>query len=143
MKLTANFSLAEMLESGTARRKGLQEQFDPPSEIISSLQLLCIHILQPLRDHVGPISISSGYRCPRLNKAVKGAKNSQHLKGEAADIQAVGDMTNKMLFDAIKSLNLPYTQLLWEYGTIRNPAWVHVSYTPNVPPKRQILYIGV
>jgi len=127
MKLTENFSLQELLESPTARRKGFNEQFEPPDEVVNNLRELCIHILQPLRDHVGPINISSGYRCPRLNKAVKGAKNSQHLTGEAADIQGVDGVSNKVLYDAIIELGLPFDQVIDEY----NFAWVHVSYGPR------------
>jgi len=139
MKLTENFSLEELLESPTARRKGFNEQFEPPDEVVNNLRELCIHILQPLRNHVGPINISSGYRCPRLNKAVKGAKNSQHLTGEAADINGVGSVTNKMLYDAISELKLPADQIIWEYGTDQEPAWVHVSYGPR--HRRQTLRV--
>lgn len=140
MILTENFYLAEMLESGTARRKGIQEQFNPPEDVVNNLQQLCINILQPLRDYIGPISVSSGYRCPRLNKAVNGAKNSQHLSGEAADIKGVGQTTNKELYDAIIELNLPFDQLIWEYGTNENPSWVHVSYGPR--NRRQKLQVS-
>ena len=68
MNLTKNFTLDEMLRSETASRMGLKEQFNPPVEIINNLKALCINILQPLRDRVGPIRVTSGYRSPRLNK---------------------------------------------------------------------------
>ncbi len=140
MKLSPNFSLEEMLESQTARRKGIAEQFTPPPEVVTNLKALCKNILQPLRDTLGgPIKISSGYRCPRLNKAIGGAKNSQHMAGEAADIQGIG-MTNKQLFNKIKQLGLPFDQMIWEFGNDQNPAWVHVSFGPR--NRRQIIKIS-
>ena len=130
-----------MLESQTARRKGIAEQFTPPQEVIDNLVELCTQILQPLRDAVGkPISISSGYRCAKLNKAIGGAAKSQHILGQAADIKA-NWMSNAELFHKIQELNLPFNQLIWELGSKEEPAWVHVSYGPR--HGRQVLYIGV
>lgn len=140
MKLSPNFTLEEMLESQTARRKGIAEQFTPPPEVINNLRALCKNILQPLRDSVGgPIKISSGYRTPRLNRAIGGARNSQHMVGEAADIQGLNGMTNKQLFNKIKQMNLPFDQLIWEFGNDQNPAWVHVSFGPR--NRRQIIRV--
>jgi len=131
MQLTKNFDLAEMVESPTARRLKIKQQFEPDILVRENLLELCRHVLQPLRDYIGPVNVSSGYRCPELNKAVGGAKNSQHLFGQAADIKGVGKITNKMLYEAIIELNLPFDQILWEYGTDLNPSWVHVSYGPR------------
>jgi zinc D-Ala-D-Ala carboxypeptidase len=140
MKLSPNFTLEEMLESQTARRKGISEQFTPSPEVINSLRALCKNILQPLRDAIGgPIKVSSGYRTPRLNRAIGGAKNSQHMVGEAADIQGLNGLTNKQLFNKIKQLNLPFDQLIWEFGNDQNPAWVHVSFGPR--NRRQVIRV--
>jgi len=136
MKLSKNFTLAEMLESQTARRHGIDEQFMPPAKVVDNLQALVKNILQPLRDKVGPISVSSGYRCKRVNTIIKGAASSQHLTGQAADIKGAN---NKALFDAIIEMKLPFDQLIWEFGTKANPAWVHVSFGPR--NRRQVLYI--
>jgi uncharacterized protein YcbK (DUF882 family) len=135
------FTLAELLESQAARRKNITEQFNPPGEVVLALNNLVDNILDPLRESYGkPIRISSGYRCKRVNAAVGGASTSQHLLGQAADIQAA-DGLNMPLFEFIKEMNLPFDQLLWEYGTKTNPAWVHVSFGPR--NRKQILYIGV
>lgn len=140
MKLSPNFTLEEMLESQTARRKGISEQFTPSPEVINSLRALCKNILQPLRDAIGgPIKVSSGYRTARLNRAIGGARNSQHMVGEAADIQGLNGLTNKQLFNKIKQLNLPFDQLIWEFGNDQNPAWVHVSFGPR--NRRQIIRV--
>lgn len=81
MQLTKNFTLAEMLRSQTATRNNIKEQFNPPKSVIDNLTLLCENVLQPLRDNIcKAISVSSGYRNPKVNKAIGGATNSQHLK---------------------------------------------------------------
>lgn len=141
MNLSKNFTLDEMLESQTARRKVIQEQFTPSENVKENLRKLCVNVLQPLRDKLGkPIHVTSGYRCKRLNKAIGGAVNSQHTEGKAVDLQGIG-ITNKELFDYIKD-NLEYDQILWEYGTKEEPAWVHVSYDDK-RMRKQVLYIGV
>jgi uncharacterized protein YcbK (DUF882 family) len=141
MKLSENFTLEELIESQAARRNVITEQFQPSQAVIENLKRLCINMLQPLRDGIDkPIKISSGFRCKRLNKKIKGAVNSHHIEGKAADIQAVG-YTNKELFDYINK-NMSFTQLIWEYGTKQEPAWVHVSWDKN-DLKKEILYIGV
>ena len=139
MILTESFSLEEMLESQTARRMHITEQFTPSEEIINNLKELCVHILQPLRDYIGPLNISSGYRCPRLNSVIGGSKNSQHMTGQAGDIKGIGRISNKMVYDTILKLKLPFDQLIWEFGNDINPAWVHVSYGSR--NRRQILRI--
>jgi zinc D-Ala-D-Ala carboxypeptidase len=141
MMLSKNFSLAEMLESQTATRFGVSEQFRPSKIVVDNLTLLCTHILQPLRDKLGtPIRISSGYRHKRTNELVGGASTSQHVRGQAADlISADPNVSNATIFETIQRLNLPFDQLIWEFGTKLNPSWVHVSYGER--HRRQVLYV--
>jgi len=132
IQFTNNFTLQELLL--TEHRNFDAEQYNPPAEVIENLKALCINVLQPLRDALGtPIKINSGYRCPSLNKAIKGAKNSQHMTGQAADII---DLTNgnQFLFKKIKELNLPFDQMIDEFGF----RWIHVSYDPK-RNRREIL----
>ena len=118
MKLSKNFILQEFLVTNT----GLNNQLT--SEALVNLEYLVKYLLQPLRDAYGkPIKINSGYRSKEVNKAVGGSPTSQHTKGEAVDI--VSD-DNKALFDLIKN-NFEFDQLIWEYGTDKQPAWIHVS----------------
>ena len=94
MKLTSNFSLQELLKSQTALRKGIDNKPANPG-VITNLQVLCEKVLQPVRDHYArPVVINSGYRCPKLNKAVGSSSKSQHTKGQAADIE-VPTFSNK------------------------------------------------
>lgn len=138
-KLSRNFSLWEMIRSETAIRKNYTEQFDPPLEVIENLKNLCLHILQPCRNALGPINVVIGYRCKRVNTDVKGAPNSQHIPGEASDLEYYldGVERNELLFKRILDLKLPFDQLIWEFGDTNAPAWVHVSYGPR--NRRQIL----
>lgn len=131
MKLTNNFSLAELIEAGSARRLGLDAQFNPSPEIKENLRLLAVNVLQPLRDHFGQaITITSGYRSPKVNKAVGGAKNSDHLYGYAADVQLWidGENCNQKIFDAVLALDLDFRQMIDEFGSEDEPAWIHISY---------------
>jgi len=144
MKLSKNFSLAEMVASPSATRWGFDEQFNPPEDIIVSLDLLCNDVLQPIRDYLGiGVRVTSGYRCPRLNAKLGGAysiingkpvQTSQHTKGEAADIQCIikGEKANHLILEAVIQLastkNFEFDQLIVEFGTEKNPSWVHISY---------------
>lgn len=130
------FTIAELVKSDTANKKKINNT--PTKEIENNLNQLITNILDPLRESWGnPIIVSSGYRCQELNKAVGGAKTSQHTLGQAADIHTKLNTKeeNKKLFDLIKSLKLPFDQLINEY----NYKWVHVSYSPR--NRRQILNI--
>ena len=128
MKLTTNFSLAELTASQTAARKGINN--NPTAGQIENLKKLCESILQPIRNHYdAPVIVSSGYRSPELSIAIGSTINSQHCKGEAADIQVSG-IDNKKLAEYIKN-NLDFDQLILEfYKEEEGPhsGWVHVSY---------------
>lgn len=145
MKLTKNFSLKEFLKSGTATRMGLEDQFDPPETVVKNLQALCDNVLQPLRDHLkASIRVGSGYRSPDLNKAIGGAKNSQHCKGEAADIDLIisGVEENGKLLTTIISLTkkgiITFDQCISEFGSVQNPSWIHISFS-KVSNRKQVL----
>ena len=130
------FSIAELTKSATASRKGIDNR--PDDKVRKNLTLLVEKILDPLREAWGgPIIVTSGYRCGKLNRAVGGATKSQHMLGQAADIRTVIDapVANKLLFDKIQELKLPFDQLIDEYGY----NWVHVSYSSR--HRRQILHI--
>jgi len=126
MKLSQNFSLDEFLISQTASRKGIDNT--PTTEVIENLKQLAINVLQPLRDKLGPVVITSGYRSPKLNKAVGGAATSQHLTGCAADIN-IPTMGNDELAIYIRD-KLDFDQVILEFYQLGKPnsGWVHVSY---------------
>jgi zinc D-Ala-D-Ala carboxypeptidase len=126
-----HFSRAELLRSDRALRLGIPN--DPTPQHEDNLRALAWHVLQPLRDALGPIQITSGYRSPLLNSKTPGAsKTSQHSLGQAADLVPArgATFTTAAIFHHILTF-LPFDQLIWEFGDAKNPAWVHVSFTQS------------
>jgi hypothetical protein len=130
MKLSEHLDLAEVTRSESAKRKGISNE--PTVEHLDNFKKLAEHIFEPIRNHFNvPIHISSGYRSKALNTAIGGASSSQHCLGQAIDIDMDGSsngVTNADIFKYIKS-ELPFDQLIWEFGNDNNPDWVHVSYS--------------
>lgn len=126
LRLTKNFHLSEFTKSQTASRFGLNN--NPSEEVIQNLKLLCEKVLQPIRDEwQKPVIISSGYRSWSVNQRVGGSKNSQHLKGQAADLE-IPSIDNFTLAKWIEG-NLNYDQLILEFYEGGNSGWVHVGYS--------------
>jgi zinc D-Ala-D-Ala carboxypeptidase len=129
-RLSANFSLAELTHSNTAVSRGIPNNPDPVS--IRNLQLLVDRVLQPLRTRLGrAVRVTSGYRSAPVNRAVGGAASSQHIVGEAADIQVPGMNP----FDVAQTIreHLPFDQLILTAQVHGQPSagFVHVSYSRN------------
>lgn len=133
MQLSEHFKLSEFLRSATAEKLGIPNI--PLKRDIPAMQNLCERSLEPLRQALGlPILISSGYRCPLLNAAVKGVQNSQHIRGEAADItiprqhrpfaHSTDEQAVRLLYKYAKEYS-DYDQLILEhYGS---SWWLHIS----------------
>lgn len=132
-QLTEHFSLDELIRSRTATTRGICNM--PYQKAIDNLQNLCQRVLEPLRLFAKrPVIISSGYRCRALNDAVDGAKKSQHMKGEAADIAIPDIATGKRWFDFIRR-NCTFDQLIWEQ--VGGKTWIHVSCKFNDDDNRK------
>jgi hypothetical protein len=138
MQISKHLSLAEVSRSETAKRKGINNT--PSGEHLENFKKLAENIFEPIREHFGvPIHISSGYRSKELNSAIGGSSTSQHCQGEAIDIDMDGtSITNAQIFNFIKD-NLNFDQMIWEFGTDKNPDWVHVSYESTGKQRKQIL----
>lgn len=131
------FTISEFVRSETADRRGIDNKL--PKELLPNVQALINNVLDPLREAWGkPITVTSGYRCPALNKAVGGSATSDHMQARAADITAGNRKENKRLFYLIQELGLPFDQLIWEKGNSEGPDWVHVSYREG-KNRKQIL----
>ena len=144
MRISKNFTLSELTKSNTATRLGISNT--PDKEGIHKLRLLATELLQPLRNAVGPLRVTSGFRSESLNAAIGGSNKSQHTKCEAVDLQFVkrGTMDNMRIFNAIIRLGLEFDQCILEFGGATansdsdNPDWIHISWkvTEN---RKQIL----
>lgn len=131
------FTIQELTISNTAQRKGIDNT--PDQKAAAALTALVTNVLDPLREAWGrPIVVNSGYRCPKLNRAVGGVARSQHTKGEAADIRTLSNRRweNEQLFKLIVQLKLPFDQLIDEHGY----SWIHVSYSEG-KNRRQVLHV--
>lgn len=135
IRITDNFTLEEFLRSSVADRLGIS-QTEPPYEVVVNVTKLCVGVLQPLRSHFGePVIISSGYRCPDVNKAVGGVYNSQHMKGQAADIYLGGDTEKETDYFRWIRNNLDFDQLILEGN--EQTSWLHVAYvSPSLNRKK-------
>ena len=132
--LSPHFTVGEFFRSGTAIRLGIDTNPDAhpgegisTAEVVENLRALCTEVLEPLRRRVGRVIVTSGYRCQELNKAVGGVWNSQHLKGEAADI-FVPDTATAMRYGHILERHSAVQQLLLEPMGIQQKRWIHVGF---------------
>lgn len=126
MEMFQNFELAEFIESETAEKRGIDNT--PTFEVVAHLIEVCETFLQPLRNAWGkPIAITSGYRCPALNKAVGGAYNSAHLEGYGVDFVSEDfDRFCQFAKDFVQKFNIRFDQLIIERDSKGNK-WLHFS----------------
>ena len=127
MYLSRNFTVEELSKSLAAINRGLDNT--PKKHHIDNLRLLCVHVLQPIRDHFAlPVTINSGFRSANVNRAIGGSFTSQHMLGQAADIEIVG-VHNADIWRFVQTLPA-FDQVIAEHLEVKNPSagWVHVSY---------------
>ena len=121
-QISEHITLNQATKSNTAIRHGIDNT--PSLDVAKNMILVANKCFEPLRKWYGkPIRINSFYRCAELNLLVKGSPTSQHLNGEAIDIDAGDEIENEKLFNWCKN-NLEFDQLINEYGF----SWVHISY---------------
>ena len=140
MRLSKNFTYEEFIRSSTAERMGIDNRPKTKEEekkVIENLRNLCLEVLQPLRDYVGaPVHINSGYRCKALNLAVGGVKNSQHSRGEAADIRIAPPKQGREWAAWIED-NCRFDHVLLERNK-NGGVWLHVSCKRDEKANRQV-----
>lgn len=132
IEVKREFDLHDYLVSDTAKAKGIGEQYTPDLNVQSNIQLFHYNITTKLLDYLsekypnGKLIRTSGYRCPRLNKMIGGAKNSHHMIGSSGDyiFLVYNKKQNHLIIEAIKDLKLPYRQMINE----NNFAWIHIEY---------------
>ena len=135
MRLSKNFVLSEITRSNTAKRLGVSNE--PEKEHLVSIQRLVTELIQPMRDALGPIRVTSGYRSPQLNRAIGGSRKSQHCKGEAFDVQfwKDGKMCNQEIYKWVLNSGIDFDQMINEFDF----AWIHISLKPDGKNRKMVL----
>jgi len=135
--ISKHITYKEATHSNTATRRGIKNV--PNAKQLAAMKLVAEKVFEPTREHFGePIRINSFFRCYDLNRAIGGSTTSQHRQGEAIDVDATNGITNKQLYDYIRD-NLEYDQLICEFGTDKNPDWVHFSYNSDGKNRKEQL----
>lgn len=142
-RISKNFTLDELTASATAKQMHIINA--PGVDEVCNLCALVHNVLQPLRDAMGEvIKIGSGFRSQALNKAVGGVANSQHCKGQAADLCIDGDLKKGRKWFAYIRDHLPFDQLIWEKNPNTGSCWVHVSFVfPDFGKNRRHVIDGL
>lgn len=139
-RLSTHFTVREFTKSQTGVRLGISNKMTP--EAFENAKALCENVLEHVRKYFGPVNVNSGYRGPELNKAIGGAKTSQHMTGEAADIE-VGGVSNYNIARFIQE-QLDFDQLILEFYIPGRPdsGWVHVSFKRDGKNRKEVLTIN-
>ena len=136
--ISEHISYGEATKSNTALRYGIDNV--PNDEELTSMHLVAENVFEPLREFAGhPIRINSFFRSAALNKKVGGSKTSSHTKGQAMDIDSLGNLTNLEMAKFIIE-RLSFDQVIIEYPNIQGePKWVHLSYVSEDKNRNQVL----
>lgn len=134
--ISKHITLDEATNSATASKLGIKNI--PNETVLEAMKHVAENLFEPIREWYGkPIKVNSFYRCPELNKAVKGSATSGHVLGNSIDISGGNKVENKKIFDYIKESKLDFDQVILEFGGV----WVHISLKKE-KNRKQVLYIG-
>ena len=135
--ISKHISYKEATHSATALRRGLDNT--PNDEQLKCMEEVAENLFEPLREWVsGPIKVNSFFRGEPVNTAIGGSTRSQHMKGQAIDIDdTFGYKTNAEMYHYIKD-NLDFDQLIWEFGDDKNPNWLHISWVSHRPNRKKL-----
>ena len=126
---------------GTYSQTGVRRDLDntPDDDQLKRMEEVAENLFEPLREWVGgPIKINSFFRGEPVNTAIGGSRKSQHMKGQAIDIDdTFGHKTNAEMYHYVKD-NLDFDQLIWEFGTEENPNWLHISWVSHRPNRKKL-----
>jgi len=136
-KISKHISYHEGTYSRTGERRDLDNT--PNEDQLKCMKEVAENLFEPLREWVGgPIKINSFFRGEPVNSAIGGSRKSQHMKGQAIDIDdTFGHKTNAEMYQYIKN-NLDFDQMIWEFGTDKNPNWLHISWVSHRPNRKKL-----
>tara|TARA_Y100000356_G_scaffold4250_1_gene3292 strand:- start:1002 stop:1472 length:471 start_codon:yes stop_codon:yes gene_type:complete len=136
-RISKHISYKEGVYSRTAERRDLDNT--PNEEQLKCMKEVAENLFEPLREWVGgPIKINSFFRGEPVNTAIGGSTRSQHMKGQAIDIDdTFKHKTNAEMYYYIKD-NLDFDQMIWEFGTDKNPNWLHISWVSHRPNRKKL-----
>lgn len=132
--ISEHISLKEATKSHTAIKCGIDNK--PGRAELAAMKIVAVQCFEPCREYYGgkALGVGSFFRCLLLNRALGSKNSSFHVFGMAIDIDAdiYDHHTNKQIFDFFyqNKRALPFTELVWEYGSKEEPAWVHIAYNP-------------
>lgn len=109
---------------------------EPPADVVERLEVLASTVLEPAREIMGPLAVSSGYRSPQVNAAVGGDKDSAHLYGRAADVQPVA-MSCEQAMEKLAASSVPFDKAIWE--TRGHTHWIHLQIRASGAQRRMLL----
>ena len=135
--ISKHISWHEGTYSRTGERRDLENT--PNDEQLKCMEEVAENLFEPLREWVGgPIKVNSFFRGEPVNTAIGGSKKSQHMKGQAIDIDdTFGYKTNAEMYHYIKD-NLDFDQMIWEFGDDKNPNWIHISWVSHRPNRKKL-----
>ncbi len=136
-KISKHITYHEGTYSRTGERKNLDNTPNPRQ--LKCMAEVAENLFEPLREWVGgPIKVNSFFRGEPVNTAIGGSKYSQHMKGQAIDIDDTFEhKTNAEMYHYIKD-NLDFDQMIWEFGTDKNPNWLHISWVSHRPNRKKL-----
>ncbi len=135
--ISKHISYKEGVYSNTATRRGIDNT--PTDDHLHFMEIIAEEVFEPLREWVGgPIKVNSFFRGEPVNTAIGGSTRSQHMKGQAIDIDdTFGYKTNAEMYHYIKD-NLDFDQMIWEFGNDKNPNWIHISWVSHRPNRKKL-----
>jgi hypothetical protein len=137
-KISKHLTIGDAIKSETAIRKGIDNSI-PPALLVNAKNI-AVKVFDPIKDKFPSAGAYSFFRSKALNLAVGGSQNSFHSFAGALDIDTPGNEFNRAIFKWVLEGNVPFSELIWEFGDLNAPDWVHVGYLEGYP-QGKILHI--
>jgi hypothetical protein len=128
-KISKYLTVGDAIKSETAIRKGIDNSL--PAALLSNAKYIATKVYDPIKDRFPDAGCYSFFRCDKLNVAVGGSRGSFHSYAGAIDTDTPGNVHNREIFKWVIDENVPFNQVIWEYGTLEVPEWVHVGLLPG------------